>query len=182
MSAKVLARVVASKDRPRGPDTQLTVTVPEAWITEHATIEVDLPRNLACAICGGGGCDACDRAGAISLRGRADPAESVEVTLPHADALESKSGAPRAITVRIPERGGMAKAGSELPRGNLMLTIRDGAELSGGVKRLPGPSVPPPPVTPELVGIERRGGEGRRIVLLFVVAAAAALAAWLLHR
>jgi hypothetical protein len=180
MSAKVLGRVVASKDRPRGPDTRMTVTVPHSWMAEHATIEVDLPRNLACAVCGGGGCDACDRAGAVSLRLRTDPKESVEVTLPKS-AVGDGEAPPHAITVRIPERGGMPKAGSELPRGNLLLTIEDGTEPSNGVIRLPGPSTPPPPV-PELVGVEGERAEGARIFWLFAVAILAALAAWLLRK
>src|SRR5256885_1157700 len=80
MSAKVLGRVVASQDRPRGPDVQMSVGVPAEFIRDGATLQIELPRNLACAACEGGGCDACGRAGAVSLRGRADPAETVEVT------------------------------------------------------------------------------------------------------
>ncbi|HEX4339882.1 MAG TPA: hypothetical protein VH062_28440 [Polyangiaceae bacterium] len=180
MSGKVLARVVASKDRPRGPDVQLHVTVPASFIVEGATLEVDVPRNLACAACGGGGCDACDRAGAVSIRGRKDPPESVEVTLPKANA---DSAAPRAVLLRIPERGGPPPAESGLPRGNLLLTIRSGDELSTGVSRLPGPSVPPPPVTPELVGVERDARAGQRMPwLLIAVAVFAALMAWWLSR
>jgi hypothetical protein len=200
MSAKVLGRVVASTDQPRGPDAQMSVTVPESWISEGATLEVELPRNLACAACGGGGCDACARAGGVSLRGRGDPKETVEITLPKAtskvvDANDpgkspagddpGKSpvrGKAGAIVVRIPQKGGVAASGAELPRGNLLLTIRSGEAADASVARLPGPSVPPPPVVPELVGIERTGG-GRDpgLVWLFVAALLAALAAWFLR-
>jgi hypothetical protein len=161
----------------------MSVTIPESWIAEGATLEVGLPRNLACAGCGGGGCDACARAGGVSLRGRSDPKETVEVTLPKATSEvvgERKAGA---IVVRIPQKGGAAASGSELPRGNLLLTIRAGEAASGGVTRLPGPSYPPPPIVPELVGIERTGtGRDRGPVWLFVAAVVAALAAWLLGR
>jgi hypothetical protein len=182
MSAKVLGRVVASTDQPRGPDAQMSVTVPESWISEGATLEVELPRNLACAGCGGGGCDACARAGGVSLRGRGDPKESVEVTLPKATSELVGAGKAGAIVVRIPQKGGISASGSELPRGNLLLTIRSGDAADGSVTRLPGPSVPPPPVVPELVGIERPG-EGRdpALVWLFVAAVLAALAAWFLR-
>jgi hypothetical protein len=182
MTAKVLARVVASTDKPRGPDAQMSVTVPESWIAEGATLEVELPRNLACAGCGGGGCDACGRAGGVSLRGKSDPKETVEVTLPKAttDAVgASKAGA---IVVRIPQKGGVAASGSELPRGNLLLTIVSGEAAASSVTRLPGPSVPPPPDVPELVGIARAGAKkDPGLVWLLVAALVSALLAWLLR-
>ena len=84
MTAKVLARIT-SPDRPRGPDVEMTLSVPEEWVVEGATIEIELPRNLTCAACSGGGCDACERSGAVSLRGRKDPIELLEFTLPKRD-------------------------------------------------------------------------------------------------
>jgi hypothetical protein len=182
MSGKVLARVVAPMDRPRGPDAQLEVTVPDGFLAEGATLEIEVPRNLACAACAGGGCDACQRAGAVSVRGRKDPSESVEVTLPKKAHGAHGASTPRAVVLRIPERGGVALADSGLPRGNLLLTIRSGDPLSSGVVRLPGPSMPPPPVTPELVRVEGEARDGARVVWLFVVAALAALIAWWLRR
>jgi hypothetical protein len=182
MSGKVLARVVAPNDRPRGPDVQLEVSVPGSFIVEGATLEIDVPRNLACATCSGGGCDACQRSGAVSVRGRKDPPESVEVTLPKNTTNDAGAPAPRAVILRIPERGGVPPAESGLPRGNLLLTIRSGETLSGGVVRLPGPSVPPPPVTPELVGVEGEPRKDIGVVWLFVAAAFAALMAWWLRR
>lgn len=182
MSGKALARVALSTDRPRGPDAQLAVTVPESFFLEGATIEVEVPRNLSCATCSGGGCDACGRSGAVSVRGRNDPMEKVEVTLPKPAGSESAASAPRAVVLRIPEHGGLAAAESNLPRGNLLLTVRVDETTSKGVTRLPGPSVPPPAFTPELVGVE--GGEGKdaRVVWLFVVAALCVLMAWWLRR
>jgi len=182
MSGKVLARVVAPMDRPRGPDAQLEVTVPDSFIAEGATLEIDVPRNLACASCAGGGCDACQRAGAVSVRARKDPPESVEVTLPKKALAGNGASTPRAVVLRIPERGGIAPADTGLPRGNLLLTIRAGEPLSDGVLRLPGPSMPPPPVTPQLVRVEGEVSERARAVWLFVAAVLAALIAWWLRR
>jgi hypothetical protein len=181
MSAKVLGRVVSATDQPRGPDAQMSVVVPESWISKGATLEIELPRNLACAGCGGGGCDTCERAGAVSLRARTDAKESVEVTLPKATTEMVDAGKARAIVLRIPQKGGMASSGSELPRGNLLLTIRPGEEAGVGVKRLPGPSIRPPHVAPELVGLEKPEKD-LGLVWLFVIAALSALLAWLLAR
>jgi hypothetical protein len=181
MSGKALARVALPTDRPRGPDAQLAVTVPESFLAEGATIEVEVPRNLGCAACGGGGCDACERSGAVSVRGRNDPVEKVEVTLPKPSADGGES-APRALVLRIPEFGGLAALESNLPRGNLMLTVRAGEILSKGVTRLPGPSVPPPAVTPELIGVEGSARPESRVIWLFVVAALCVLMAWWLRR
>ena len=89
---------------------------------------------------------------------------------------------PRAVVLRIPEHGGLAAAESNLPRGNLLLTVRVGETSSKGVTRLPGPSVPPPAVTPELVGVEGAERKDARVVWLFVVAALCVLMAWWLRR
>ncbi len=181
MSGKALAKVALPTDRPRGPDAQLAVTVPESFFVEGATIEVEVPRNLSCATCSGGGCDACERSGAVSVRGRSDPAEKVEVTLPKPPSGDGAT-APRAVVLRIPEHGGLAVAESNLPRGNLLLTVRVGETASKGVTRLPGPSVPPPAITPELVGVEGAEAKDARYVWLFVVAVLCVLMAWWLRK
>src|SRR5690349_15333748 len=144
MGSKVLGRITGPADGPRGPDVQMSLAVPEDWILSGATLEVEIPRNLACAACGGGGCDTCERAGAVSLRGRNDPTETVEVTLRTTSVSDDvPSSRTRRIVVRIPERGGHA-AVAELPRGHLLLSVRAGVAPPRGVKRLSGPSVPPP--------------------------------------
>jgi hypothetical protein len=130
----------------------MNLSVPEDWILTGATLEIELPRNLACAKCGGGGCDDCDRSGAVSLRGRNDPVESVEVTLQSSSGSDDvPSSRTRRIVVRIPERGGHAPAnvGEPLPRGNLLLSVRAGPPPPRGVKKLTGPSIPPE-VAPEV--------------------------------
>jgi hypothetical protein len=175
MGPQVIGRITAATDRPRGPDVKMSVCVPDAWFADGATIEIELPRNVACAACEGGGCDRCDRSGAVSLRGRKDPAETVEVTLlrPAAgdDAPSSKS---RLVVMRIPDRGGHCREGEELPRGNLLLSVKSGSEPSRGVKRLAQPSMPPPPAA-ELVStslVPRESASGARLRLGLLIAAA----------
>ena len=68
--SEVLARVTArTHDEPRGPDVEHRIRVPRAWLDAGLAVEFELPRNLCCAACKGGGCDVCQRSGAISLRG-----------------------------------------------------------------------------------------------------------------
>ena len=157
----------------------MNLTVPSAWIGGGATLEFELPRNLACAACGGGGCDACERSGAVTLRGRKDLAELIEVTLPHPDSAQ---GAELGVVMRIPGRGGLPEDGSDLPRGNLLLTVRAGDEPTKGVRCLAQPSIPPPPpvdVPPSSPGAPAPSGAP---AFVWVVAAVvvALLAAWLL--
>lgn len=126
---EVLGRVInVDADAPRGPDALHRVRVPRRWFDERFTIELELPRNLGCAACEGGGCDRCDRSGAVSVRGRAEPPELVTVTL-----TSNEGGGP--VLVRIPEQGGLAPAGSSLPRGHLYLRIEpsDAAHPSSSV-------------------------------------------------
>ena len=142
--SEVLARVKSrAVEGPRGPDVLHRVKVRREWLAIGEVIELELPRNLACAACGGGGCDACGRSGAITLRTRDEPAEVVEVTLP----IRSGDDAPdsRGITLRIPEQGGLPELGSELPRGVLLLTVVPSPEADPKIKLLRGvPSKRPP--------------------------------------
>jgi hypothetical protein len=149
MSAKVIGRITGSVDRARGPDVEMSISVPDRWIKNGETIEVELPRNLACAACKGGGCDVCERSGAVALRGRKDPVEAVEITLPKGELTETQGGR-RAVLLRVPDHGGLPAEGVELPRGNLLLLVMPGESASKGVQRLSGPSIPPPPA-PEVV-------------------------------
>jgi hypothetical protein len=125
----------------------MNLSVPEDWILAGATLEIALPRNLACAACGGGGCDACERSGAVSLRGRNDPVEKIEVTLESSSVSDDvPSSRTRRIVVRIPDQGGHARPaddGRALPRGHLLLSVRAGPPPPRGVSRLDGPSIPP---------------------------------------
>jgi len=143
----VLGRVTSSTDQPRGPDAKYRVRVAANWLRTGAKIEVKLPRNLECAACDGGGCDACGGSGALTLRGRKDPSEYIQVTLPQVK-VPPDSG-KRGMILRIPESGGHAADDSELPRGLLLLSLIADADsdhnvrlwLEGGANR----TMPPPP-------------------------------------
>ncbi|HEX6271896.1 MAG TPA: hypothetical protein VFZ53_02595 [Polyangiaceae bacterium] len=151
--AEVLGRVVqAELDSPRGPDASHRIRVPKDWIEEGSVIELELPRHLTCRTCEGGGCDVCERSGAVTLRGRGEPPDLVEVTLPARPHHES-------FVIRIPERGGLASPESGLPRGQLFLRIEaaDGSDPSASVAKVVPIIVAarrslayePPPETPD---------------------------------
>lgn len=88
-------------------------------------IELELPRNLVCATCDGGGCDSCERSGAVTLRGRGEPADLLRVTLPGEQS--------EAFVIRLPERGGLPPLGSGLPRGHLLLRVEPSAQADASV-------------------------------------------------
>jgi hypothetical protein len=99
--------------------------VPHAWLKRGAVVELELPRHLVCAACDGGGCDTCERSGAVTLRERGEPADLVEVTLP------GEQG--ETFVIRLPERGGLPPQGSGLPRGNLLLRVEPSAQADPSV-------------------------------------------------
>lgn len=143
---EVLARVTSRAiDGPRGPDVLHRVKIRRQWLVAGEVVELELPRNVMCAACGGGGCDTCGRSGAITLRSRNEPAEVVEVTLPRRSADDVPDS--RGITLRIPEQGGLPAEGSDLPRGVLLLTVIPSDVADASVRRLSGlPSKKPPAV------------------------------------
>lgn len=157
---QVLAKVTGPLDAPRGPDVLHRVTVRPQWLDLGATLELELPRNLTCAGCDGGGCDACERSGALTLRGRKEPPEIVEVVLPRRapeaeppSAVLPQSELPASSkrrVVRIPERGGFAPEGSELPRGHLLIALVEGDEPGPGIVAVHLPEVAPLEAAPEL--------------------------------
>jgi hypothetical protein len=138
-----LGRVTGAVDVPRGPDVQHRIRVRAEWVDEGAAVEFELPRNLKCAACEGGGCDRCERSGAISVRGRKELGEVVQVTLPKRDESSIESTASgRSLVIRIPQRGGFSDD-PDLPRGILMLQVVPADEADPGVIKveLPPPSV-----------------------------------------
>lgn len=178
--SEVLARVKSrAVEGPRGPDVLHRIRVHRDWLGTGEVIELELPRNLACASCGGGGCDACGRSGAITLRRRGEPAEIVEVTLPSRPPQELEAGRP--ITLRVPELGGLPESGSDLPRGVLLLTVVPSSEADANIKLLRGvPSKRPPEVIVDddddsLAPEPRRAGLPRSVVIVAVL-----VALWLL--
>lgn len=178
---EVLARVTSlAAAGPRGPDVVHRVKVRREWLVTGEVIELELPRNLSCAACGGGGCDACGRSGAITLRRRGEPAEVVEITLPSRPLDDAPDS--RGITLRIPEQGGLPEVGSDLPRGLLLLTVLPSREPDPRVKLLRGvPSKRPPVVVDrDEMRVQLADGAPPRRVSVVVVAVAVAVALWVL--
>jgi hypothetical protein len=145
--AKVLGKVTTGAHPvQRGPDVTHRVRVPRPWLERGEPIELELPRNLACAACRGGGCDTCGRSGAVTMRGRNEPPEIVQVTLPE---WSSPEGEPTSsVTLRIPEQGGLPAEGSRLPRGLLLLTVIPDEQPDSGVRRATASLAPPPQTVP----------------------------------
>jgi hypothetical protein len=135
MPSQILGRVApAAMDEPRGPDVLHRICVNRRWFRDGAAIQFELPRNLSCAACDGGGCDLCERSGAITMRAREAPPELVTVTLPQRKQEDSAS--QRGVMLRIPEQGGMADPASSLPRGALLLRVMLGDTSDPGVRRV----------------------------------------------
>jgi hypothetical protein len=137
--SEVLARVTTrTLDVPRGPDVVHRIRVPRAWLESGEVIELELPRNLSCAACDGGGCDQCERSGAITLRAREELPEILHVTLPARQP--EVDGGTRGVVIRIPEQGGLPPVNDEiLPRGLLLLRVDPAEVADPGVSRF----VPP---------------------------------------
>jgi hypothetical protein len=151
------------------------VQVKQQWLEEGAAIQFQLPRNLTCAACDGGGCDKCGRSGAISLRERGEPAELLTVTLPRCDTAGTAG-----VVLRIPEQGGHVQDGPPLPRGMLLLSVTASDRPDAGVSRIRS-TMPPPQVvgTPS----ERPLLPSRTRIALWVVwLLVAGLLAWIALR
>jgi hypothetical protein len=159
--AKVLGRVTQPLDTARGPDVIHRIAVPAAWFERGATIQLELPRNLACAKCEGGGCDACDRSGAISLRGRDEPPEVVIVTLPTHPSDDDPPSSQRSsrkntsLVLRIAEQGGLPDPGSDECRGMLLLRIGSADQPDAGVELFEAPEPELEPAQPPRQTAER---------------------------
>jgi len=148
------------------------VKVRREWLASGEVVELEVPRNLSCAACGGGGCDTCNRSGAISLRKRDEPPEIVEVRLPVRPAEEEPDS--RGVTLRIPEQGGLPAPGSELPRGLLLLTVVPSDEADPNVSLVPTSSEQevgaPADSAPRVASTTKSGREIWRVVLVVAVA------------
>jgi len=127
-------------DVPRGPDVLHRVVVKRSWLERGEVMDLTLPRNLACAACSGGGCDRCERSGAITLRRRGDPEEVVTVPLPvrSSEDLEREP----VLVLRIPGLGGHGPPQLDLPRGLLLLRVE--ASTQPEPEQREPSSVPPP--------------------------------------
>jgi hypothetical protein len=152
------------------------IRVPRTWLDAGAVLELELPRNLACAACDGGGCDACERAGAVTLRAREELPELLHVTLPVRSA--EADGETRGVMIRIPEQGGLPPPGdAALPRGLLLLRVEPADVADPGVTRV----LPPEPplarrVALSLHSIRPTAKQARVLLVVLVVAVIAGLA------
>ena len=174
--SEVLARVTTrALDTPRGPDVLHRIRVPRAWLESGESVEFELPRNLSCAACDGGGCDLCERSGAITLRGREELPELLQVTLP-ARPPEA-DGAPRGVVIRIPEQGGLPPVDAAvLPRGLLLLRVEPAEVADPGVSRIAPPAPPARRVALSLHSLRPNAKQSRRLLLLLVIAVLVGLA------
>lgn len=130
--AEPLARVVdkAALDSSDGSRARLKVTVPSAWLQEGARLAITTPKLIACARCDGGGCDGCDRSGA--LRGpRAEARRQIQVELPSAEG-------PGALVLRL------VNPFEEGEIDQLLVQVRAGEEPSRGVSRIAPIVIAPP--------------------------------------
>lgn len=121
-------------DADRGPDVLHRINVPAEWLVAGVTLEVELPRHLTCARCEGGGCDACERSGALTLRGKEEPPELVTVRLPAQSPGDAESRTAD-LVLRIPEAGGFPPADRDWVRGHLLLRVTRAESASPGVSR-----------------------------------------------
>jgi hypothetical protein len=182
---EVLGKVTTrTLDVPRGPDVVHRIRVPRAWLDAGEKVEFELPRNLSCAACDGGGCDICERAGAVTLRGRHELPELLSVTLPLRKAQDPSDA--RGVVIRIPEQGGLPAEGLSLPRGLLLLRV-ELAEFADPGIALVRPT--PPPIL-ERVALSlrvpkptpRQARSFLLVVAIVVVLSLALLAFWRLRR
>jgi len=128
--------------------------VEQDWLERGSLIEIEVPRNLRCAGCQGGGCDLCDRSGAVTLRGRNEPPEMIQVPLPkRSGGTLHESGS---FTIRIPEQGGLPRSSAEV-RGFLLLTVVRSETADAGVRLLDSPRpVSVPAIIPAAVPAPRQ--------------------------
>ncbi len=174
--SEVLARVTTrTLDAPRGPDVTHRIRVPRAWLESGEAVEFELPRNLSCAACAGGGCDLCERSGAITLRGRDELPEILHVTLPARQP--EADGETRGVVIRIPEQGGLPPAEAELlPRGLLLLRVEPAEVADPGVSRIAPPAAEPQPAALSLHSLKPNAKQTRVLLILLVIAVLAGLA------
>ena len=101
------------------------------------------------------------------MRGRDEPPEIVQVTLPEWSSPEGDQTS--SVTLRIPEQGGLPAAGSRLPRGLLLLTVVPDEQPDSGVRRATASLAPPPAVVPVPAPAIRR--TNRRVIAVAVAVA-----------
>ena len=124
-----LGRVTEDLAEDRAPDVRLTVAVPLQWLQQGSSIEVTIPRLVSCEACGGGGCDACDRRGALVTRERHAAEETTVIHLP----IESAPG----TSVRLVQQG--ALPANDVQARGCLLVVFDEGDPSGSVRQISVP-------------------------------------------
>ncbi len=146
-----------SLESDEGARARARIEVPPAWCDDSALVEVTLPRTLVCARCDGGGCDGCNRSGA--LRGPKDDAKRrVRVRLPQ--------NLGDGVAMRLADPFGRAGAIAQL-----WIEVRPADEPSPTVRRLSPQKRERRRILPRMVA-----GLGLVVALLVAVLAAMTLA------
>lgn len=110
-----------------GPKGRLVVTVPPEWA--EGDIAIAVPHRLRCEACDGGGCDACNRSGAIAVDAP-EEARKVSLRLP--------AGLERGALVRL-----VTPFGESVDVAMLIVELRVGSAPSPHVRRVYAPIVEP---------------------------------------
>ncbi|HEY8946372.1 MAG TPA: hypothetical protein VIM73_19105 [Polyangiaceae bacterium] len=181
--SQVIGRVTTGTyETVRGPDVTHRITVARAWLIAGELVEFELPRNLTCASCEGGGCDRCKRQGAITLRPRGVAAETVQLTLPKRTEEELRE--QPSFVLRVPGHGGKERVDRGETRGLLLLRIVVGDRSDPGVRRIESTSVAEvePPMDAPRPTASGRGGirKGHWVVILGL--AVLAVLGWIVIR
>ena len=87
---QALARVAdpAALDACEGTRARLDITVPADWLVDGSQLELDAPRRLLCDRCEGGGCDSCDKSGALRAPKQVER-RKLRLSLPARDSDEA---------------------------------------------------------------------------------------------
>jgi hypothetical protein len=100
-----------------GPRALLRVEAPSDWLEAGGEVSVETPARLTCARCEGGGCDACNRSGALAAPSEIE-ARRIWATLPP----ESSAG----VALRL-----VRPFGDDASIDQLILEVRPGAASRG---------------------------------------------------
>ncbi len=173
--SEVLARVTTrTLMRHAVPMWCTAFRVPRAWLESGEVVEFELPRNLSCAACDGGGCDSCERSGRghLARAGKSRP-RFCRSRCPRANP--SRTGEARGVVIRIPEQGGLPPEQAQaLPRGLLLLRVELADVADAGVSRVVQPE---PPESHERLSLRMIPKPSRQQLRLLAVAVAIVLLA-----
>jgi hypothetical protein len=161
VARRALGKVVdtQSLDESDGPAARLEIDIPRHWLDEGGELEIAAPRRLTCARCDGGGCDACERSGALNAPDDADR-RKIAIHLPQ------KLSGTTEIRVADPFVDNAIE--------QLMVRLSPGSAASEGVRRVRH-SAPPTPMAAKSTSTDRT-------TLLLATAIVVALIALLLAR